>query len=156
MANEEFYLAEDNRTDKSYIPSDAIELIFDGATLKKKREGYLAGKKYGFMLGVEFFKPLRLIKSLDKSSNTDIEKRFFSLLDIFFKRFGLGIAWHPRDGMIFQKIDYPALDQLSLFHVMRDGDFKTISKNELLQNIHLKVEELSNSELSSLSLYLFK
>jgi len=143
---EQICIMEDNRNDRSFLPSGIIESLFYGKSLHDQREAYLSGKQIGFRLGVDFFKPHKLIKDLGKSCNSDLEKRFFNLLDLFFKRFGLAVAYHPNEGMIFQKFDFPQEDQSGLFYVQNGNDFQTKSKNELLQDIHLKIEQLSHSQ----------
>lgn len=145
---EYIHLMDDNKNDKSFIPSTFIEALFSGNSLREKRESYLVGKKVGFILGSNYFKPNKLIKSLGLSSNTKLEKDFFELLDVFFNRFSLCVAWHPNEGMIFQRIETDhSNDSERIFSILIDNEIKNLTKSELLQKFHLAIEKLSNEDL---------
>jgi len=148
---EELALLESNRCDKSYIPTS---LWNNYGRLRIQRKAYLEGKSVGFHLGVEAYKPYTIMRELGKSCKDAIENRFFCLLDLFYKRFGIGITYHPREGMIFVRIAPPNKEQEDLFYEYKNEDIITITKEELIQELHLKIEQFTNEELSSISFYI--
>jgi len=147
--SEEIELRIDNITDKSYLPTSILESFLDGNSLAKKREGYFVGKHAGFQLGLNAFKPHRVMRSLEHSCKDENDNRFFKLLDIFFNRFGIAITFHPQEGMIFNRFKAPEKDQQGIF-LTQSG---SITKSEALEKLHLKIEQLSNKEISDLLMY---
>ena len=141
-----FVLYDHNKEDKSYCRTS-----FWDRNQTKERTAYLLGKRVGYSLGVDAFKPNVLMNHILANSSSEKEKIFYKLLYLFFKRFNLGITYHPNTGMGFTKLNYPKNEkEIRTYYIGINNVIQEDTVDNIRTNIHLLAEEIPDEEIGEL------